>query len=92
MFVVMETEFDPLNLCTRMNAHMQWIRDENPKLAKFIPGLQHMTITRLVKQVTYYSISKSPVVVRWWSVVVRGGPVVVVGGLESLYESSVISS
>lgn len=60
LYRLMEVEFDPLNLCTRMQNNIEWIQ-EHPELGltQYVPALQEMTITRLVKQVAqlYQSIT-----------------------------------
>lgn len=60
LYRLMEVEFDPLNLCVRMQNNIEWIQ-EHPELGltQYVPALQEMTITRLVKQVAqlYQSIT-----------------------------------
>lgn len=60
LYKLMEVEFDPLHLCTRMQSNIEWIQ-EHPELGltQYVPALQEMTITRLVKQVAqlYQSIT-----------------------------------
>ncbi|XP_037777496.1 eukaryotic translation initiation factor 3 subunit A-like [Penaeus monodon] len=60
LYQLMEVEFDPLHLCNRMQSNLEWIQ-EHPELGltQYVPALQEMTITRLVKQVAqiYQSIT-----------------------------------
>ncbi|XP_042213227.1 eukaryotic translation initiation factor 3 subunit A-like [Homarus americanus] len=60
LYRLMEVEFDPLHLCTRMQGNIEWIQ-EHPELGltQYVTALQEMTITRLVKQVAqlYQSIT-----------------------------------
>ncbi|XP_071532638.1 eukaryotic translation initiation factor 3 subunit A [Panulirus ornatus] len=60
LYRLMEVEFDPLHLCSRMQRNIEWIQ-EHPELGltQYVPALQEMTITRLVKQVAqlYQSIT-----------------------------------
>ncbi|XP_045606650.1 eukaryotic translation initiation factor 3 subunit A [Procambarus clarkii] len=60
LYRLMEVEFDPLHLCTRMQGNIEWIQ-EHPELGltQYVGALQEMTITRLVKQVAqlYQSIT-----------------------------------
>ena len=52
MFSLMETQFDPLNLCNRMSCHFDWIVEKNDNgLSQYIDALKEMTIYRLIKQV-----------------------------------------
>ena len=52
MYNLMESEFDPLNLCERMQKHIQCIKEKTDSgLPQYVGALQEMTITRLVKQV-----------------------------------------
>jgi len=52
LYNLMEVEFDPLHLCTRMQAYTTWIQEHQELgLAMYVDPLQEMTITRLIKQV-----------------------------------------
>ncbi|CAL4113931.1 unnamed protein product, partial [Meganyctiphanes norvegica] len=52
LYNLMEVEFDPLHLCTRMQTFTTWIQEHQElALAMYVPPLQEMTITRLIKQV-----------------------------------------
>jgi len=52
LYNLMEVEFDPLHLCTRMQAFTTWIQEHQELgLSMYVTPLQEMTITRLIKQV-----------------------------------------
>ena len=48
----LELEFHPLKLASRVESSLKFLETKD-ELAPYVPALQDITITRLLKQVTY---------------------------------------
>jgi len=49
LYKTMEVTFDPLNVCKNVEKQLVWV-SEQEDLQQYIPALQRMSITRLIKQ------------------------------------------
>lgn len=53
MYSSLETEFDPLNLSSKMTKCIEFVGQQDD-LLKYVAPLQGITVVRLVKQVIYW--------------------------------------
>ena len=51
LYKLMEVTFDPLELCPAMKQQLVWVSEQSD-LEQYVPALQEMTVTRLIKQVS----------------------------------------